>query len=144
MHLPAAHTLFCGMQAAAKASKVPLNTPITQEWLEDEFSDAFGHRLAVRCGYPHGSDPVPLREVWMCLDSQMQPFDCPDNIYQSCESELYLPTISDSVAEDVPENALNPGQYVGPHVPHQTSSGTPHHSLHTIHELVFGERGGDM
>lgn len=134
------------MQAAAKASKVPLNKPVTQEWLEGEFSDAFGRKLAIRCGYPHGSDPVPLREVWMCLDSQMQPFDCPDNIYHSCNSDVYLPTISDSIAEGVPEDALNPGAYVGPHEPGLglTSSGSPHHSLHTIRELVFGELSGDM
>lgn len=121
-----------------------MNKPITQEWLEEEFSKAFGHRLAVHCAYSQGSTPSAVTEVWMCLDSQMQPFDCPSNIHRTCNSHILLPTISDSVSEDIPADAINPGEYVGPHRPSSTNSHATLHRVQSIHELVFGDANGDM
>lgn len=126
------------VQAAAKEADVPLNTPVSQEWLEGKFSDAFGRKLAVRCGYAHGSDPVSLREIWMCLDSQMQPFDCPDNIYRNCNGQVVLPAISTALSDDVPHDALNPGDFVGPKHPSATSASDLLSTADPIHELVFG------
>eukprot|EP00892_Ulva_mutabilis_P006178 jgi/Ulvmu1/3932/UM018_0155.1 len=125
------------LNAAAKATSIPLNTPVSQEWLEEQLSDAFGHKLAVHCSYRHGGDPASVAEVWMCLDAQMQPFDCPDYIYRSCHSKVVLPTIG-SLVDDIPRDALNPGDFVGPQPPGAPSDTSAMPAANSIHELVLG------
>lgn len=115
---------------------MPLNKPVSQKWLEGVFSDAFGHRLAVHCGY--GKGPPILQEVWMCLDAQMQPFDCPRNVYRRCHGDVTLPSMHHATSTDVPQEALNPGDFVPPNTAGMQESMLMSR-MSTIQELVSGD-----
>lgn len=80
---------------------ITLETPHEQWWVEHTFEDTFKHSLALHCyhqGHGKHKQVVPVFEVWMCFDKQLQPFDCPANVRRKCHGDVIFPGLGQGTA----------------------------------------------
>jgi hypothetical protein len=95
------------MQNVMNEAHIKLETPHEQGWVEHTFEDTFKHSLAIHCYHERHAGPgpekqvVPVFEVWMCFDRQLQPFDCPGNVRRKCHGDVIFPSL-DSGEQQLP------------------------------------------
>lgn len=83
-------------------ANITLETPHEQRWVEHTFENTFKHSLAIHCyheerrGHGASKQVVPVFEVWMCFDKQLQPFDCPANVRRKCHGDVIFPSLKPS------------------------------------------------